>query len=272
MQGEFYGCILYLFPFNFCLIFTAMLKIGVSACFMYPDESRIVHGPKQLCYLENDMAIYLYRKHVLPVLIPDLSDDNLFEFMDEMDGLLLSGGMDVAPETYNEKPIENGKWPGDAHRDVHELKLMEYMLKSGKPILGICRGLQIMNVFFGGSLYQDIATQRPNSLTHRDAGIYDKIKHGITFKKNGWLDRIYGKDHPSCVNSVHHQAVKDAGKDLTVEAWCTEDEIVESLNWQGVDDGSVMAIQWHPEFSHTLEKEIIPADPVYDHFLKCCEK
>jgi len=239
---------------------------------MYPDVTRNVHGPKQLCYMENDMAVYLYRKHVLPILIPDLTDQNLFKFMDEMDGLLLSGGMDVAPESYGENPIVNGKWPGDAHRDVHELKLIEYMLKAGKPVLGICRGLQILNVFFGGTLYQDILTQRPDSLTHRDAGIYDKIKHGITFRENGLLNRIYGKKHPACVNSVHHQAIKEISNELEIEAWCTEDQVVEAVSWKGAESGKVMAIQWHPEFSYVLENEIIPADPVYDHFLAYCSK
>ncbi len=250
----------------------AMLKIGVTACFMYPDVNRAVHGPKQLCYLENDMAVYLNRHHAMPILIPDLPQSELLAFIDKMDGLILSGGVDVAPESYNEKPIEHGRWKGDRYRDLHELKLTEHAMNRGIPILGICRGVQILNVFLGGTLYQDIRTQNPECLIHRDAVSYDNVKHGISFEPGGVLENLYEDVETRFVNSVHHQSIKDLADELKLEAWCTEDGVVEAVNWKKDESGKVLGIQWHPEFFHTLTDQVIPADPVYDHFLACCEK
>ena len=93
-----------------------MIKLAVSSCLMHPDITRTTFGPKQLDYLENDMARYLASSDVMPVLMPDLDDDILTCYMDEMDGLVLQGGADLAPETYGEEPI--GRWLGDRKRDL----------------------------------------------------------------------------------------------------------------------------------------------------------
>src|SRR5690606_38817603 len=117
-----------------------MLKIGISACFMYPDPTRIVFGKKTLNYLENDMAQYIARQGVLPVLLPDLQEDVLIDLLEEMDGFVFQGGNDVAPQSYGEEPILAGRWMGDTYRDEYELKIMDYAVKTGKPVFGICRG------------------------------------------------------------------------------------------------------------------------------------
>ena len=244
-----------------------MLKIGISACFMYPDPSRLVFGKKMLNYLENDMARYIGQKGVLPVLIPDLPAEVLTDLLAEMDGFVFQGGNDLAPQSYGEEPILEGRWMGDAYRDQYELGIMDYAVKAGKPVFGICRGLQLMNVYFGGTLYQDIATQKPAAIRHRDAALYDELLHPIAFTEGKLLGRLYGDDSPLMVNTVHHQAIKDLGRDLEVLAICPEDGIVEAIGYTATEEGKVMAVQWHPEFSETLSDQLIDKHRLLDVFL-----
>src|SRR5690606_36932478 len=244
-----------------------MLKIGISACFMYPDPTRIVFGKKTLNYLENDMARYIARQGVLPVLLPDLQEDVVMELVEEIDGFTFRGGNDLAPQSYGEEPILAGRWMGDAYRDQYELKIMDYAVKAGKPVFGICRGLQLMNVYFGGSLYQDIATQKEDAILHRDAEQYDHLLHAISLTEGKLLDSLYGKDSPMKVNSVHHQAIKDRGKELEVLVVCPEDGIIEAIGYTGAEEGKVMAVQWHPEFSDSLSEQLLDKQRLLDVFL-----
>ncbi|MCZ6694334.1 MAG: gamma-glutamyl-gamma-aminobutyrate hydrolase family protein, partial [Bacteroidetes bacterium] len=117
-----------------------MIKIGVSSCFLYPDPDREVFSKKTLCYMENDMAKYLTKKQVFPVLIPDVDEDVLVDFISEMDGFVFQGGADIAPESYGESPLHGEKWHGDRYRDAYELRILDYAIKHHKPVLGICRG------------------------------------------------------------------------------------------------------------------------------------
>jgi putative glutamine amidotransferase len=112
-----------------------MIKIGVSACFMHPDPQRAFFGPKVLAYLEQDMARYLSRPGIMPILIPDLPEPEWSAFLGEMDGFVFQGGADLAPETYGETPIENGRWPGDRVRDLYELRIMKYAFDRKKADL-----------------------------------------------------------------------------------------------------------------------------------------
>ena len=249
-----------------------MIKIGVSSCFMYPDPMRNVFGHKTLCYLEKDMANYLSREDVMPVLIPDLEEKEFKKFLSEMDGFVFQGGTDIAPETYKDKPILEGKWQGDPHRDAYELKIMDFDIKNDKPVLGICRGFQLMNVYFGGTLYKDIQTQRGDSIKHRDAEIYDRLNHSIEFTEGQLLHKLHQNEKSKWVNSVHHQGVKKIGKELEVLAKCPEDGLIEAFLWKGAEEGKVMGIQWHPEFSYNSDQPLIDANLVYNHFLRFCKK
>lgn len=242
-----------------------MIKIGISACFIYPDKERIVFGPKSLTYIENDMANYLTKKGVLPVLIPDVKTDLIMDILSEMDGFVFQGGVDLAPETYGEKPI--GKWKGDAYRDQYELKIMDYAIKNSKPVYAICRGMQLMNVYFGGTLYQDTVTQNLDAEDHRSAELYDTIKHPIEFVEGTFLDKLYsGVENPN-VNTVHHQAVKDLGNDLEVYA-TSADGLIEAFGYTKEPEGKVFGVQWHPEFSPTLGAAVIDEELLYEAFLK----
>jgi putative glutamine amidotransferase len=244
-----------------------MIYIGVSSCFMYPDPARTVFGHKTLAYFEQDMARFLSQKGVMPILIPDLPEDQLMQFLSEMDGFVFQGGADIASKTYKEAPIEDGRWPGDPHRDQYELKIMDYAFKNNKPILAICRGFQLTNVYFGGTLYQDLKIVTNTEVEHRNAELYDKVHHAVTCTDQSLLKDIYGQDQ-LMVNSVHHQGVKTLGKDLIVDAHSPDDNLIEAFHYKNLKEKYVVGVQWHPEFSHTLGQKLCDPAPLYQHFLK----
>src|SRR5206468_10570728 len=133
-----------------------------------------------------------------------------------LDGLVLQGGADVSPQTYAETPVRP-EWSGDRPRDVYELELLHEFIEAGKPVLGICRGCQLINVAFGGSLYQDVATDLPDALAHVDEQ-YDAHRHAIVFPPGSSLGKLFPNQTRPTVNSIHHQAVKELGRHITTEA------------------------------------------------------
>lgn len=185
--------------------------------------------------------------------------------VNEMEGLVLQGGADLAPESYGEKPI--GRWLGDGIRDEYELELMDLFLKAGKPVLGICRGFQVMNTYYGGTLFQDIETQRPKSLKHRDAIEYDRVHHGVKFVEGSFMEQLYADEESPMINSVHHQAVKDLGKGFLPQAFSSEDDILEAFIHESSEPGKVMGVQWHPEFFHTMGDKLINPFKIIDTFI-----
>ena len=155
------------------------------------------------------------------------------EIDDGYDGLILCGGVDVDPARYGEEL--DGSVDVDVKRDEVEYALIKAYLDAGKPILGICRGHQILNVYFGGSLHQDI----PEVAEHRQKG-EDKI-HGVTASPDSILGRLYGESFN--VNSVHHQALKALGEGFRATAdW--QGQYVEAIEHVTLP---IFSVQWHPE-------------------------
>ena len=115
---------------------------------------------------------------------------SLSSYAEHLDGLVLQGGADIAPESYGEKPL-TPEWSGDRIRDRYEIDLFNAFVAAGKPVLGICRGCQLINVAYGGSLYQDIATQLAEAKAHVDAELYDQHHHDIAFEPGSRLGELY---------------------------------------------------------------------------------
>lgn len=244
-----------------------MIKLGVTSCFMYPDSNRSVFGQKTLTYLERDMSRFLSRPGVMPILLPDVPWDELEQYLVEMDGFVFQGGADISPQSYNEEMIENGRWPGDYYRDQYELKIMDWAFKNNKPILAICRGFQLANVYFGGSLYQDLKIETKTNIEHRNAELYDKIFHEVELTEESILKNIYNKKK-IIVNSVHHQGIKTLGKDLIIDALSPSDKIIEAFHYKNIQEKFLLAVQWHPEFSHTIKDTVVNPEPLLNYFLK----
>ncbi|MEC9092688.1 MAG: gamma-glutamyl-gamma-aminobutyrate hydrolase family protein [Planctomycetota bacterium] len=244
-----------------------MIRIGLTACFLYPEPNRRYFGPKTLTYMENDLVQSLSKHGVLVVLIPDVNDQQLDAYLNELDGMVFQGGSDLAPQSYGEDPINPSLWPGDRYRDRYEFRIMDRVCHRKIPVLGICRGAQLINVWAGGTLYQDLSTQRSNSRTHRCPEKYDRLQHPIECTPGGLLNQLYGKTSLK-VNSVHHQGLKNLGRGLKTEAICPDDQLVEAFTNEKLDEHYILGVQWHPEFSETLGSQVEDPGPLLDHFLK----
>lgn len=226
------------------------LRIGISACFFHPDPARKAAPSKTLHFIEQSTVHWLMAGGALPFMVPSpfgdtaRGDVTVHDYAAALDGLLMHGGADVWPGTYGEQPLRP-EWNGDRLRDEYELALVRAFHAAGKPVFGICRGLQLINVAYGGTLYQDISTQKPGALVHRDAVIYDLNFHEVEILPGTRLERLLGERRHK-INSVHHQGVKDLAPGFAVEALSPDDGVVEAIRHQG--DAWVAAVQWHPEF------------------------
>lgn len=244
---------------------TRPLKIGVSASLMHPDPNRKVFGPKTLACFECDMADYLYQQDAYPILIPPYADERLEAFMQDLDGIVFQGGVDVNPMSYQQPYLDQAKWPGDKICDDYDLAIMRYATARKLPVFAICRGAQIVNAFYGGTLYQDLETAGKRK--HRDAALYDRLHHDIDFVEGELIASIYQAETRRTINSIHHQGIDNLGEDLVPLAYSVEDKIIEAYRYHDLAEHFVLAVQWHPEFSHTLADQVLPADPLYHTFL-----
>ena len=248
------------------------LKIGISACFFHADPNRPIFTGKTLQYVEQSIAHWVMSTGALAVMIPSpvgetrRGDVTLDHYAQWLDGLVLEGGSDVWPGSYGETPLQE-KWSGDRVRDEYEKALVVAFGRAGKPVFGVCRGLQLLNVAFGGTLYQDIATQRPQALVHRDAAIYDQHFHEIDFVAGTNLAALYPQISSARVNSVHHQAIRDLAPGFEIEARCRDDGLIEAIRCKrDAGESYVAAVQWHPEF-HRADLGTLDDAPILEDFL-----
>ena len=235
------------------------LLIGVSARIYYPAGPVLDLGgvwTKTLHYLEQSVAHWVMRGGALPVMVPAVdaesvvkrSEIELAHYAEALDGLVLQGGNDLAPESYGETPM-HPEWAGDRVRDRYEMELVEAFINAGKPVFGICRGFQLLNVMHGGTLYQDIATQRPDSLAHRDTPRFERHFHEVELVGGSRLAGLYPHVGRAQVNSIHHQGIKHLAPVFDIEARSPDDGLIEAIRRRG--PGYVAAVQWHPEFHDT---------------------
>ncbi|HEY8853603.1 MAG TPA: gamma-glutamyl-gamma-aminobutyrate hydrolase family protein, partial [Gemmatimonadaceae bacterium] len=180
---------------------------------------------------------------LIPLIVPPLSSASAAAaIMDSVSGLVLTGGEDVDPARYGEKRHEKVRYV-NAARDTTEAALIEAAKARGKPVLAICRGIQILNVALGGTLVQDIPSQCDTRIAHDEDSPRDTRSHEISVEPGSLIARAVGTEHLT-VNSFHHQSVKSVADGMRVTAR-SPDGIIEGLESTG--DWWVMAVQWHPE-------------------------
>jgi putative glutamine amidotransferase len=183
----------------------------------------------------------------VPLLLSPLMGTALVgRALDGVDGLLLTGGEDMDPAWYGSEPSPLLD-PPSRDRDLFELALFAVARQQEMPILGICRGIQLINVAMGGTLFQDLPTERPGPVEHRAPGPRDRRSHAVRLLPGSRAARALGAEALR-VNSSHHQGIRTLGSGLVASGW-TEDELVEAVESPAAAPW-LLAVQWHPEEMH----------------------
>lgn len=180
----------------------------------------------------------------IPLLLPVTADTAaLSGMLGSIDALILTGGEDLNPAIYGEEP-HPALGTIDTLRDTYDLYLVRTAVLRGIPVLGICRGCQLINIAFGGTLYQDIPSQRPSETDHYQSFTNTIPIHAVHPVAGTWIAKIAGTDR-YMVNSTHHQAAKDIAPGFRAAAWSPADSIVEAI--ECTDGRPVWGVQFHPE-------------------------
>jgi len=220
-------------------------KIGIVTTISVEQNPVIFKRNK--IYVDSDYTEAIEKVNGIPFLIPVVSsDDSLDAYIDVCDGFVFSGGTDINPLFYNKDPHKKLRMV-NSKLDEFQLKLMKKVLKSQKPFLAICRGLQILNVACGGTLYQDLDEIPRDTIQHEQSGERYNVIHKVNFEKNSVLFNLLGNE--TYVNSFHHQSINTLGNNLIIVGRAP-DGVVESIEVKDYTWG--IGVQWHPEmmFSH----------------------
>jgi len=220
--------------------------IGISVNFTTNDEvGRISHlgGPMQHWQMvADDYVRAVERAGGIPILIPVYEGvEEIVTIVSRLDGMVFTGGNDIEPRYYGE---EFSKLIGEIspRRDTHEMKLLSHIIeKTEIPILGICRGHQLINIAMGGSLYQDMKSSGMEDHFYLNSPMNHPVHH-VKVEENSRLGRVAGGDTLR-VNSYHHQCINEVGRDLVVTA--SHRGIVEAVEYTG--ERFIVGLQWHPE-------------------------
>lgn len=214
--------------------------IGISSSIIV-DNSGSFAGYKR-AYVNKDYVDAVIRAGGVPLIIPFSTDKEVIISQAQLiDGLILSGGHDINPYNYGQEPSQKigETFP---ERDIYEMILLEESKKREIPILGICRGFQLINVAAGGTLYQDLSLIPGNILKHNQVSNPTLKTHKIEIKENSYISSIFGKE--TMVNSFHHQAVDKVADDFIVVARAS-DGVIEAIEHKTYK--FLVAVQWHPE-------------------------
>ncbi|MFX3618971.1 MAG: gamma-glutamyl-gamma-aminobutyrate hydrolase family protein [Sporolactobacillus sp.] len=210
--------------------------IGITGGFLKKND--FVQGP----YAHQDYVNALLLAGAVPVILP-YAEDVADHYLDFCDGIVFSGGSDIDPRFYGEDP---SPWieAFNTERDQSELQILHQAIKRNKPVLGICRGFQLLNIAFGGTLYQDLAAQTKQPLQHDQRAPRSKTVHSIRLLPNSRLSKLFDGRESLFVNSLHHQAVKVLAEDLRAVAFAG-DGVIEAAEHK--NNERILGIQWHPE-------------------------
>ena len=233
--------------------------IGVMA-HLKTDMGPLGHSHTGNTYIES-----INKVGGIPVMIPTMlnGEEDMEQLIDQLDGFLFTGGIDVCPSFYG---AESHRLLGksDSRLDKLQIPFAQKVIAARKPVLGICRGHQVLNVACGGTLYQDLSEIEGVQLKHfQDAG-YGDIAHKVTIEPDTILSRLY-EDRQIWVNSFHHQAVKDFGKNIRLAA-TSSDGVVEAIEIEDYPFG--LGLQWHPESMFGVGVESMR--PIFEAFVNAC--
>lgn len=200
----------------------------------------------------------------LSIIFPMTADKSEIEQLCSLcDGFLFTGGHDVSPELFGEEPL-NDSVVAFKKRDEMEMAVFEYAVRHDKPVLGICRGIQVINVALGGTLYQDLPLQFGEKVDHRMKPPYSAECHRVRIDSQSELFELLQSTEIG-VNSCHHQAVKDLAPSLKVMAQ-SDDGLVEAVSMPG--QKFMWAVQWHPEFSYLVDDN---SKKIFEAFVDSCK-
>lgn len=225
--------------------------IGITCNYDYRDAVGIAShmGPEtqDWQFLAADYVNSVQEAGGIPLIIPQCANpESVMGMLDRLDGLLFSGGCDVDPQRYGER-VKSYCGTLFPRRDEEEILLVKKSFEKKLPILGICRGLQIMTAAFGGTLYQDLAREANGEEHFTIMYPRNSITHEIKLKEGSRIAEVFGKDVVG-VNSFHHQSVKAAPQNATVTAEAS-DGIIEALEFSG-GHAFTIGVQWHPEMMY----------------------
>ncbi|RYZ68229.1 MAG: gamma-glutamyl-gamma-aminobutyrate hydrolase family protein [Proteobacteria bacterium] len=251
---------------------SAKPMIGMSPRILRQVPQELGFRGKTLQYLEQSMAHCLMRQGARVAMIPTIERSSEVErwqvdaadYCAAFDGLILQGGADLDPQVYGQDRT-HARGPIDVTRDRFELELLRAFTAGHKPVLGVCRGMQLINVAFGGTLHQDLQDDGATTEEHYRAELYDEHSHAIEFVPDGWLSKLYGGPATGKVNSIHHQGVDRLGEELLVEARAP-DGVIECVRHARLP--FVVGVQWHPEFHDPRFPALMPMEPLLLAFIE----
>lgn len=220
----------------------------VGNLLMSPEQG--IFASDLYSYVNNDYIEAVIKCGGIPLVLPVQSDEeDIIELLKRVDKIILTGGYDIDPLLYHEFPISE---LGLTMREVDEfyLKVIKYADKYNKPVLGICKGVQALNVAFGGTLYQDLKAQKESVMKHVQSTFKYHPSHYVYVNEDSMLYDCFGEK--VLVNSFHHQAVKDVAQGFKVVAKA-DDGVIEAI--EKVEGTYMLGLQWHPEMMITADNE-----------------
>lgn len=215
--------------------------------------------------LGNDYLQAVIQAGGVPVILPIGVDSNVDQLVEMIDGLVVTGGGDIDPTLFGEEPHPNLGMisPG---RDSFELAIIRKIVKENKPLLAICRGIQILNIALGGDMYQDIYTQMNSELIqHSQKATRAHLSHFVSATENSLLADLVGTTKFK-VNSYHHQAVRNVPKPLVVSG-VASDNVIEAI--ESSEHKFILGVQWHPEALASNGDEI--SQRIFSRFIEKCK-
>lgn len=236
--------------------------IGLTTNFIISNE-----GPTQgqeRYFLVSENVKWVEKSGGSTILFPHTQDSETFErYLDLVDGIILTGGIDINPMFYGEEPKEKLGY-FNTKKDFFDVELTKKAIQRGIPVLGIDRGLQVLNVALGGTLYQDISYIKGEHVKHFQSSIFSEKSHSVELMPNSDIYDIFRQER-IFVNSFHHQAIKDLGNDIIVTAKAS-DGLIEAIEYAGTS--FAMGVQWQPEF---MAEDYEEQNKIMEFFIEKCK-